>query len=251
MICNHPRAARTLLVLSTLTLGASSAGAGPVLLARTSDIRASGASSTGEYALSNSADDFAPFADGLLSDGAAAARSSAQQSSEPLVDAAGGLSGASAEGSARASVDADSAGDSFSDAETDFDLVFRVDGGSAVFTFDGTLAASGDASSGVVLHPKDDAAPPVFSLDVTADERTVRRSTVLEPGTYGLSVWAFARGTPGESAASYAMSVSLADGEPGAVPMPLPAGAWVGLAGLTAVGLITYRRGAPKTATVE
>jgi hypothetical protein len=170
------------------------------------------------------------------------ARSAAQQHSRPSLDAGGGLAGASAEGSARASVDA-GVGDAYSNAETDFDLVFRVDGAPALLTFDATLAASGDASSGVVLHNKDDnEAPPVFAFDVAEESRVVYRTAVLEPGTYGLSIWSFARGTPDESAASYAMAVSLADGEPGAVPMPLPLGAWVGLAGLSAVGCMTYRK---------
>ena len=235
------RAACFLVALFVTCSAASRAAAGPVLLARESDIRASGASAAGEYQLSNGSADFAAFTDGLLSSDAAAARSSAQQHSLPQVDAAGALSGASAEGSARASVDA-GADDAFSNAETDFDLVFRVDGAPAVFTFDGTLTASGDASTGVVLHPKDDdEAPPVFSLDVADEARTVRQSTVLEPGTYGLSVWAFARGTPGESAASYLMAVSLTDGAPGVVPMPLPGAVWVGSIGLAVVGCLTYR----------
>ena len=244
MICNPSRAAwsSVVVVLLVAAYGTPRADAGPVLLARESDIRASGVSAAGEYLLSNGSADFAPFADGLLSDAAAAARSAAHQHSEPQLDSAGVLSGASAEGSARASVDA-AAADAFSDAETGFDLVFRVEGGPALFTFDGTLTASGDASTGLLLHPKDATeAPPVMSLDVAGEERSVRQSTVLEPGTYGLSVWAFARGTPAESAASYVVSVSLDDGEPGVVPMPLPAGAAAGLVGLASiVGLLTYR----------
>jgi len=203
----------------------------------------------GEYDLSNGSDDFAPFTDGLLSDAGLPARSSAQQHSSPQLDATGSLAGASADGSARAAVVTDIV-DAFSTAETDFDLVFRVDGKSSTFTFDGTLAASGDASSGVLLHPKDDAdAPPLFSVDAAGETRAVHQSTVLEPGTYGLSVWAFARGTPDASEASYTLSVSLKDGEPGVVPMPLPAAAGVGLIGLAAVGLLTYKTRARKAAT--
>lgn len=239
----HPlRASPVFVAVFVLAAGANGALAGPVLLARASDIRASGASAAGEYVLSNGSADFAPFTDGLLSDAALAARSSAQQHSEPRLDSAGVLAGASAEGSARAAVDVGAA-DAYSDAETGFDLVFRVDGGPATFTFDGTLAASGDATSGVLLHPKDDAAaPPVISIDVAGESQSVWQSTVLEPGTYGLSVWAFARGTPGESAASYALSVSLEGGEPGVVPMPLPAAVWGGIVGLSGIALLTYRR---------
>jgi hypothetical protein len=249
MIRHTPRASLCVALVLVVTVFAARAAAGPVLLSRESDIRASGASAAGEYQLSNGSADFAPFEDGLLSDAAAAARSSARQQSRPQVDAGGTLSGAAADGTARAAVDADVA-DAFSDAETDFDLVFRVEGGPSLFTFDGTLAASGDASSGVLLHPKDGAeAPPVFSIDVAEETRDVRQSTVLAPGTYGLSVWAFARGTPAESEASYTLSVSLKDGEPGVVPMPLPAAAGVGLIGLTAVGLLTYKTRARKPAT--
>lgn len=240
MIGNHPRAAWSFVALLVVA-AAPRASAGPVLLSRESDIRASGAHAAGEYRLSNGSADFAMFTDGLLSDGAAAARSSAQQHSQPQLGAAGVLSGASAEGAARASVDG-SVDDAFSDAETDFDLVFRVETRRARFTFDGTLAANGDASTGVLLHATDDAAAaPVFSIDVADEARTIRQTTVLEPGTYGLSVWAFARGTPAESAASYAMSVSLQDDEPGVVPMPLPDAASVGLIGLSVVGYLTYR----------
>lgn len=248
----HPsRAALCFVALFVVGAGAHCASAGPVLLTRESDIRASGATAAGEYLLSNGSADFAPFTDGLLSDAALPARSSAQQHSEPRLDSAGVLSGASAEGSARASVDA-GADDAFSDAETGFDLVFRVDGAPATFTFDGSLAASGDATTGLLLHDKlDPAAAPVIAIDVTEQDQVVRQATVLEPGTYGLSVWAFARGTPAESAASYLVSVSLEDGELGAVPMPLPVALWGGAAGLSAVALLTYRRRAVKMTSRE
>ena len=252
MIAHPTRAARSLVALFFVAAaGARVASAGPVLLSRESDIRASGASAAGEYQLSNGSADFATFTDGLLSGDDAAARSAAQQHSRPRVDAAGALAGASAEGSARASVDAGVV-DAYSNAETDFDLVFRVEGAPALFTFDATLAASGDASTGAVLHPTDDnEAPPVFSFDVAEESRTVNQTAVLAPGTYGLSIWSFARGTPDESAASYAMAVSLTDGEPGAVPMPLPAAAWAGFAGLSAVGCLTHRRRAKPAGFVD
>jgi len=242
MIRHLTRAALVPIVLVALSLAASRTAAGPVLLSRESDLRATGASAAGEYDLSNGSDDFAPFTDGLLSDAGLPARSSAQQHSSPQLDATGSLAGASADGSARAAVVTDIV-DAFSTAETDFDLVFRVDGKSSTFTFDGTLAASGDASSGVLLHPKDDAdAPPLFSVDAAGETRAVHQSTVLEPGTYGLSVWAFARGTPAESLATYSVAVTLKDGEPGVVPMPLPAAAGAGLMGLALIALGTLRR---------
>jgi hypothetical protein len=242
MIRHLTRAALVPVVLVVLSLAASRAAAGPVLLARESGLRATGASAAGEYNLSNGSDDFAPFTDGLLSDSGLPARSSAQQHSTPRIDANGVLAGAAADGSARASIATDII-DAFATAETDFDLVFRVDGNASTFTFDGTLASNGDASSGVLLHPKDDPdAPPLFSIDAAGETKAVHQSTVLEPGTYGLSVWAFARGTPAESLASYSVSVALKDGEPGVVPMPLPAAAGAGAAGLGLIAMLLRRR---------
>ena len=238
---NLPRAALCVLVALLTAQWSPPARAGALLVLRSSDIRASGATPAGEYRLTNGADDFGAFTDGLLSDDAAMARSAAQQHSLPEVDSGGVLSGASAEGSARASVDA-GAEDAFSDAETSFDLVFRVEDRPALFTFDGTLSAGGDAFTGVSLFDSEAAEDPILiSSEVTNETRTVRETALLEPGTYGLSVWSFARGTPAESFSSYAVSVSLRDGQGGVVPMPLPAAVWGGLAGLTLVGLLLVR----------
>jgi len=246
MIRHLTRAALVPVVLVALSLAASRTAAGPVLLSRESDLRATGASAAGEYDLSNGSDDFAPFTDGLLSDAGLPARSSAQQHSSPQLDATGSLAGASADGSARAAVVTDII-DAFSTAETDFDMVFRVEKGPSTFTFEGTLEARGDAATGVLLHPKDDSdALPVFTLDVADEVKTVRRSAVLEPGTYGLSVWGFARGTPAESLATYSVAVTLQEGEPGVVPMPLPAAATAGLAGLGLIAVVTRRRSATR-----
>ena len=172
MIPHPTRAACSLLALFVSAAGAPLASAGPVLLERASDIRASGASASGEYQLSNGSADFAAFTDGLLSSDEAAARSAAQQHSSPTLDAAGVLSGASAEGSARASVDF-GVEDAFSNAETDFDLVFRVEGAPALFTFDATLAATGDAQRAAAVkeaeqldhHPQDEHAQGVVDQD--------------------------------------------------------------------------------------
>jgi len=241
MIRNPSLAAGCFACLFGAFAAAPRAAAGPVLLTRESDIRATGASAAGDYDLSNGSGDFAPFADDLASDAAAPARSSARQQSHPQVDAGGILAGATADGSARAAV-ASGVGDAFSSAETDFDLVFRVDHAPTLFAFDATLAAGGDASTGVNLNPKDnDGAAPVFSLDVASETRTVRQTALLQPGTYGLSVWAFARGTPAESAASYSISVTLREGDPGVMPVPLPAAVWAGLAGLSVVAMVTFR----------
>ena len=242
-----PHLAACVLAALATALAAPAARAGSVFVSRDSEVRASGATAAGDYRLTNSSSDAGPFTDGLLSDDAAPAQSSAQQHSLAQVDSAGLLSGAYADGSARASVDAGAA-DAFSDAETTFDLIFRVEDRPALFTFDGTLAAAGDATAGVSLFDPDLVDDPLLvSAEVTGETRTVHESALLEPGIYSLAVWGFARGTADESFSSYSVSVSLRDGQGGVVPMPLPAAAWVGLAGLSVVGLLVrrpYRRAA-------
>lgn len=215
--------------------------AGTVLLSRESDLRASGASASGEYELSNGTADLGEFADALVSDVGPVTTSSARQHSTPRFGAGGALAGASADGSARAAVAADII-DAFSDAETDFDLFFSVSERPALFTLDATLAAGGDATAGVILRrPRDTGDEPVLAIDVSEETRAVRESALLAPGTYGLSVWAFARGTPAESTASYAVSVGLLDAEPGVTPVPLPAAVWGGAAGLSVVAFMVFR----------
>ena len=241
MIC-FPRkpVCLTILVLVAAFV-APPARAGMVLVSRESDIRASGATGAGTYRLTNGAGDFGPFAEALRSDDTAAARSAAQQYSWPELDGDGRLTGASAEGAARAIVDG-GVNDAFADAQTDFDLVFRVDGTPALLTFDATLSASGDGTTGVSLFDAiDGEAPRVMVAEVTGETRVVHETKVLPPGSYGLSLWAFARGTPAESAASYTMSFALQAAQPGATPMPLPAGAWGGLAGICTIALVTAR----------
>jgi hypothetical protein len=246
MIRNNPfRAARWVGVLILAAAPAGPALGGVVLLSRDSDVRASGASAAGEYQLTNGSGTFDAFTDGLLSDGAAAARSAAQQHSSPTLGADGGLSGATAEGSVRAAVDADVA-DAFSDAQSDFGLVFRVEDRPALMTFETTLAAAGDAAAAFSIHDAVDGETlPVFSLELADDTQTMRDTALLSPGTYGLSVWAFARGRPGESFAAYTLRVSIHGGDGGAPPtpspVPLPGAVWGGLAGLSVVGVLVAR----------
>ena len=228
--------------LSVVVLTAAPlAQAGTVLLSRESDLRASGASASGEYELSNGTADLEAFADSLVSDIGPDATSSAEQHSSPRFGAGGALAGASADGAARAAVATDII-DAFSDAQTDFDLFFSVSDKPALFTLDATLAAGGDATAGVLLRrPRATGDEPVLAIDVSEETRAVRESAVLAPGTYGLSVWAFARGTPAESTASYAVSVALLDAEPGVTPIPLPAAVWAGAAGLSVVAVMSIR----------
>jgi hypothetical protein len=241
MICFPPKPVRLAFLVLVAAFVAPPARAGTVLVSRESDIRASGASGTGTYRLTNGAGDFGPFSGALRSDDAAPARSAAQQYSWPELDGGGKLTGASAEGSARAIVDG-GVNDAFADAQTDFDLVFRVDGTPALLTFDATLSAGGEGTTGVSLFDAiDGEAPVLMAAEVTGETRVMHETTVLPPGSYGLSLWAFARGTPAESAASYTMSLALQAAQPGATPMPLPAGAWGGLAGICATVLVTAR----------
>jgi hypothetical protein len=239
MIRLIPHPAAWLCVVCALA-SAPRARAGTVLLSRESDLRASGASAGGEYDLSNGTADLSDWSDRLLSDDGAPARSSARQHSAPSLGKGGAFSGAAAEGSARASVDA-GVDDAFSDAATDFDLFFTVSDRSALLKIDGTLAAGGDATAGVLVRRATGQGDPVLALDVSERSQAVNESAVLVPGTYGLSVWAFARGTPDESAASYAVTMTLTDAQAGGTPMPLPAAAWAGAAGLSAVALLVTR----------
>ena len=229
----HPLSRRRLplLVLGLTVAGlAPAALAGPTLVSRESALRASGVSAAGEYNLSNGSGDFDVFADAVRSDDAAAARSAAEQNSRTqLDDATGAFAGATAEGSARAAVDG-SAADAYSTAESGFDLVFRVDDGVSRVLLDCTLDAAGDGTAGVRLYDTDSLEPAIMD-EVSADSRSSRREATLSPGTYGVSVWAFARGTPDDSAASYRVHLTVAAAaDPAPVPMPLPPAAWAGLA---------------------
>src|SRR5207237_6733768 len=154
----------------------------------------------------------------------------------------GALAGASAKGSAKAAVDAGSP-DAYCDAATNFDLFFSVASKPVMFRLDAALAAGGDATSGISLRRS--SAPddmPLISIDVTAESKSGSRAAELAPGTYGLSIWAFARGTPAESAASYAVSVGLDEPQAGSgTPVPLPAAARAGAVGLSLVALLAWR----------
>ena len=66
----------------------------------------------------------------------------------------------------------------------------------------------------------------------------------LAPGTYGVSAWAFVRGTPDASSATYSINLTVAADAspgPGPVPMPLPAAAWGGLGLFGIVTVVTTR----------
>jgi hypothetical protein len=229
----------SLSALGLVGLCAAPALAGPTLVSRDSTLRAAGASAAGEYNLSNGSGDFDAFADTLQSDSSAAARSRAEQASAPRLDGgSGAFAGATADGAAHAAVDP-AAQDAYASAESDFDVVFRVEGAPARVLLDCALDASGDASAGVRLYDVKTLAA-AFSDEVTGDQRSSRGEQVLAPGTYGMSVWAFVRGTPDDSAASYTINLSLAAGDapgptPGPVPMPLPAAGWAGAAAFVLV----------------
>ena len=245
MIRSIPLPAAWLCVVALLAGAAPRVRAGTVLLSRESDLRATGASAAGEYELSNGTADLSDWSDALLSDEGGPAHSSAQQHSTPRVDKGGVFLGASAAGSARASVD-EGAGDAFSDAATDFDLFFTVSDRSAQLKLNGTLAAAGDATTGVLVRRASGSDDPVLSLDFADRSETVSESAVLAPGTYGLSIWAFARGTPQESSASYDLAVTLSAAQAGGTPVPLPAAAWVGAAGLSIAALAMARARRPR-----
>ena len=244
MMRHTPRRAAAMSFLcftAALLCAAQPASGAAVLLSRQSDLRASGVSAAGEYSLSNGSGDAAHFADTLLSDEAATARSMADQQSAPRMDGSGGLAGASAEGAVSAFVDRDEI-DAFAEAQSTFDLVFRVEGSPALLTIGGALAAAGDGSAALRGYEVDSGDSPV-SEEVNGDEYSVNRTALLSPGTYGLSAFAFARGSSGEGTAFYSLDFTLQDaGNPGPVPMPLPPAALAGLFGLAAVAGLKLRR---------
>jgi hypothetical protein len=242
-----PTGSPALVRAATLTLLGLAAGVasspalgGSVLVSRESGLRASGASAAGEYNLSNGSGDFDAFTDNIHSDDAAsAARSMAQQHSMPRLDGSGAFGGAMAKGTVRAAVDA-SASDAFSSAESDFDLVFRVTGEPARVLLQCSMDAAGDGTAGLKLYDVQ-TLNHTFADEVSGDSREFSGEEVLKPGVYGLSVWAFVRGTPADSTATYDINLSLAAGAaeeppPVVTPMPLPSGAWTGLATMLVVG---------------
>lgn len=242
MIRHNPIHAACLCVVALLsaTAAAPDARAGTVLLSRESELRATGAGAGTEYDMSNGTAGVDEWSDALLSDPDAPARSLAQQHSATYTGDGGAFSGATAVGAARAAVAA-GVDDAFSDAATEFDLFFTVADRPAVLRLDATLNAAGDATSGILVRRPSRPDSAVVSVDVNDGSQTLNESAVLEPGTYGLSVWAFARGTPAESAASYLMTVSLADAQGGVAPMPLPAAAWAGAVGLALAAAVVGR----------
>jgi hypothetical protein len=109
------------------------------------------------------------------------------------------------------------------------------------------LAANGDGTAGFRLYDTV-TLRPAFSDEVTADSRAAGGEQTLVPGTYGVSAWAFVRGTPDASSATYSINLTVAasaapdpGGGPGPVPMPLPAGVWGGLGVFVIVASATAR----------
>lgn len=211
-----------LIALSSVLATTAARGAS-ILVSRQSDIRATGASAAGEYRLSNGAGDNALFSDALHSDDSAVAHSSARQYSQPLVGAGGVFAGAKADGSVRAAVWPGVA-DAFSDAETDFALVLRVERTPTLITLACTLGASGDGSAAISLTDRSNPeASPVLAAEVANDTRTLGETKLVPPGTYDLSAWGFARGIAEESSAYFTLDLTVQDSQPTVVPMPLPA----------------------------
>jgi hypothetical protein len=237
------RPAAALVTGLSAALCAGTALAGPTLVSRESGLRATGFSAAGEYNLSNGSGDFDLFADSVRSDDAAAARSRAEQNSLPRLDGAtGAFAGALADGAAHAAVDP-AATDASASAESDFDLVFRVEGEPALVRLNCQLAAAGDGTAGFKLYDTV-TLKPAFSDEVSADNRAAGGEQTLAPGTYGVSAWAFVRGTPDASSATYSINLTVAADAsqgPGPVPMPLPAGVWGGLGVFVIVAGATAR----------
>jgi hypothetical protein len=245
--------------------------AGVVLVARQSYIHATGGPGPNGFDLSDGTTDFGRFANDLTnspsddpSSGSMPLVSEAHQYSVPgLTDQV--FQGAYAEGSVRAGVHTPH---SSAAATSDFDLTFRVTGGTADYTFG---AAMGTAGSGTVMAELVNVTPtatravaaagarvaagstpaPIFSsklTPITDHANTVDQQGVLAPGLYTLRVHAGsddAAVSADDSSAYYNMSLTLTgSSSTPATAVPLPTGAWTGLtvlAGLAAAQFIRRR----------
>lgn len=262
-----PRRARlaslAIAAMAVPTMGwASPCRAGVVLVSRQSYIRATGGPGPNAFDLSDGTTDFRRFANDLSnapsddpSSGSVPVLSEAHQYSVPgLTDQ--DFQGAYAEGSVRAGVHTPHANAA---AESNFDLTFRVAGGSADYTFG---AAMGTAGTGTVMAEllnvtpiakpavasarraaaADASGSPVFSstLTPTTDHANmIDQQGVLPPGLYTLRIHAGsddAAVSPDDSSAYYNMSLTLApSSSTPATAVPMPAAAWTGLSVLCGV----------------
>ncbi len=221
----------------------SAAEAGTVLLARESTIRATGTAGSGGYNLSDGSEDFSGFSDAVdtVDAGLAGARVAANQHSRPSVTN-GGFLGAFAEGSA--STDAGSGTDP-AEAVSDFGLTFQVLDAPSLMKLGGSVGVSGNGSTSVCLT-NESTGDVVLQQELFAgngEGQSIEQSTMLQPGVYELSVAAMVNGEPTESMAYYTFSLSLASGDGGVTPIPLPPMVWAAAALLgTGAGVQGLRR---------
>jgi hypothetical protein len=236
--------------------------AGVALVSRQSFIRATGGPGPNGFDLSDGTTNFGRFANDLSnapsddpSSGSVPVLSEAHQYSVPGITEQD-FQGAYAEGSVRAGVHTPH---SNAAAESNFDLTFRVTGGSADFTFGAAMGTAGtgtvmaelmnvtptvkpSAVSGKRTATADTSGAPIFSstLTPTTDHsNTIDQQGVLRAGVYTLRVHAGsddAAVSPDDSSAYYSMSLTLApSSSTPATAVPLPAAAWTGLSVLCGV----------------
>lgn len=253
---------------------AGAARAGAVLVSRDSYIHAAGGpAGTAAFApfdVSNGTTGFDRFADDVSNAGQGAdpVVSEAHQYSAPGV-MPDGLNGAFAEGSVRSGLDA---GRGTASAASDFDLTFRVVGGSAKFEFGAAMGTAGGGRVTAELLPVSEsqvagtlspsaasaALAPLFVTHLAPGEgnsKEMDNTGVLEPGLYALHVSAESDGAAAdagaESSAYYSVNLTLAPTAGGPAAVPLPPAVWPGFGAMASIlgvfGIRRWRRGVGST----
>jgi hypothetical protein len=244
-------------VVAMVTLSASTARAGAVLISRDSTIRATGTAGASDYDLHDGSQNFEGFSDlvDTADAGLSCPRVAANQNSRPAVRD-GGLVGAYAEGSASIDPTTGSAPGA-SNASSTFNLTFEIKDTPSLVNIGGAVGLSGDGATTLSLTNKGTNEVVLDRQILVSDGQgqSVEHQTVLNPGVYELAVEASANAEPDQSMAYYTLSFSVSNLQSGgvhsgdsgsvhAVPLPpaiLSAGMLLGTGGFVR-GLRKWRR---------
>ena len=241
----------TAFTLAVLTVGASTARAGAVLLSRDSTIRATGTAGASPYDLKDASQNFEGFSDlvDTADAGLPVPRVAANQNSRPAVTTKDGFVGAYAEGSASIDPTTGSALGA-SNASSTFNLTFEIKDRPSLVNIGGAVGLSGDGATTVSLTNKN-TNEVVLERELLVSDgqgQSIDHQTVLKPGVYQLAVESSANAEPDQSMAYYTLSLSVSNltsgGVVAAVPLPpaaLSAGTLLGAAGIVQ-GFRKWRR---------
>jgi hypothetical protein len=245
MLNRTPRAAVTLIAIlvGSVFVTAPAAHAGSVvLLSRDSTISAAAGDAVNMSDGSQGFDGFSNVVDTSSAGDATTPHLSANQHSQPAVDANSDFTGAFAEGSASA----DGSGSSDpakTEAQSAFDLTFQVLNVPSLVSFGGSVGVSGGGSTSVELANKS-TGEVLLSKELSGEDgQSIQHSELLDPGVYSLSVQAAVDGkTADEGMAYFSVNLSIApasnenDGGGGPKAVPLPPAVWSAAATLLGAG---------------